>query len=74
MNPLAVEEACYARQFDRQLSLGRSDFLSEQIGPMRADADVLNVIHAPTRLILNSSCRNALLRVNFRIHGMPMSM
>ena len=74
MNPLAVEEACYARHLDRQLSLGRLDFYFEQIGPMRADADVLNVIHAPTRLSLNSSCRNALLRVNLRIHGMPMLM
>ena len=47
MNPLAVEEACYPRQLDRQLSLGRLNFLSEQIGPMRADADALNVAHAP---------------------------
>ena len=72
MNPLAVEEACYARRLDRQLSLGRLIFHSEHIGPMRADADALNVIHAPTRLSLNSSCRNALLRVNIRIHGTPM--
>ena len=74
MNPLAVEEACYARQLDRQLSLGRLVFHSEQIGPTRAGADVLNVIHAPTRLSLNSSPRNALLRVNLRIHGMSMLM
>ena len=72
MSPLAVEEACYARQLDRQLSLGRLIFHSEQIGPTRADADVLNVIHAPTRLSLNSSCRNALLGVNLRKDGMLM--
>ena len=45
MNPLAVEEACYARQLDRQLSLGRLDFHSERIGPMTADADVRTQRH-----------------------------